>query len=302
MTIATLALRLGVAVAQVLTSLRQLAEAGCCFDRHPQAGVRLLETGLGLWADYLSSISTLQRSITIYGRTTSTQDICRRLVVAQPGDANLVVADEQTAGRGRLGRRWTAPPGTAVTFSQAHADNGQAPTIDRLTFVISVAVASALERFLPVGSPRVKIKWPNDLCIDQRKIAGVLVETTSNRAGLRAAIIGVGINVGLRPDQMPLEIRQKATSLAMCGADVDRLAVLAAVMVAIDQALAHGDEDQLLAQWRARCTTLHQRVRLERDGRVTEGQVVDLDPHLGLILRTSWGAVVHLPAETTTVL
>ncbi|MFW6033256.1 MAG: hypothetical protein ACOCTI_07775, partial [Phycisphaeraceae bacterium] len=120
MSVESLALAGGISRADVLARVARLREAGCRFDEHPQQGLRLIEAGLGTWADYLHFHRRRESRIEIYRESASTQDLARRLVTAcgRASDGAIVVAARQTAGRGRLGRTWHAPPGSAITFSR----------------------------------------------------------------------------------------------------------------------------------------------------------------------------------------
>lgn len=291
--------------------LERLRDAGCELDTNPQQGVRLVRAGLGCWADYLQSLGDKPRIVEVYRQTNSTQDTARHLITQRgaAADGALVIAEEQTAGRGRLGRRWIAPPDTALTFSRvcsvATPDDAQA--INRLTFATSIAVAQALDGWLEPRGRRASIKWPNDLLIDGRKIAGILVEVMHVDDTGHFAIIGVGLNISLMPKHLPEDpqdpaLRDRIVSLAMLDIHADRLAVLGRLVSEMDHALSDTHTDDLLVRWRSRSKLIGQHVRLQSDGKTYEGVVADLDPNHGLILRTKHGALVHLPAATTTVL
>lgn len=307
MTVEAMALGRGVDARRILTELDRLRGAGCTFDEHPQHGVSLREAGLSAWSDYLRHVLGDGRPIAVYRSIASTQDACRRLVAAHApqGDGTIVAAHEQTAGRGRFGRTWLAPPGATVTFSRACRvdDTLGSATVDRLTFAASVAIASAVESLIGQRR-RVQIKWPNDVCIDGRKVAGILVETCELASTSRAAILGVGLNISLNPADLaradPL-LPRRVTSLASHGAAVDRLLALARAAAALDDALERCDEATLLAQWRARCAQLEQPIQVRCDGRAIRGRAIDLDPREGLIVRTDSGEIVHLPAARATV-
>jgi BirA family biotin operon repressor/biotin-[acetyl-CoA-carboxylase] ligase len=265
--------------------LDRLRRVGAQLDVHPQRGVRLVRSGLPMWVDYLETRH--RRRVIVYAQTRSTQDVARQ--VAGGGEA-VVLADAQTAGRGRLGRPWVAPPGTAVLMT---ATGLAAPTdaVDRHTFLASVAVARAVESLL---QRPVAIKWPNDIYVDGRKLAGILVE-----AALQQTLLGVGVNVHLTADRVPANLADRVTSFAMLGRDVDRLRVIDALLVELATA-ARADEAELLAAWRQRSTMLHHHVTLLSEGKPVEGEVIDLDPREGLILRTTDGQLRHLRAATTT--
>ena len=270
---------------------------GCVIERVRVDDVevlRLVRTGPGVWADYLRHVLGPHRHVEVYRRLGSTQDAARRLARTMPTrcDGAVVVADEQTAGRGRLGRAWLSPPGTAVTFSTLFRTTLDA--VDRLTFATSVALCEALAPPLAAAGHDCRIKWPNDLYVGDRKLAGILVEQADD-----LAVLGVGINVSLDPDTLPPELQPVATSLAALGVDLDRLAVLAVVLRALDRALRDTPEAQLLDAWRSRCHLIDREASFVCDGRPVTGTVVDLDPHLGLVVRRSTGEMVHLPAAVT---
>lgn len=308
-TIETLALQLDCPARIVLEEVDALRTAGCRIDSHPQHGLTLAVAGLPTWADYLRWCNRPRndRVIEVYAKTTSTQDAARRIVMScgDAADKALVVADEQTSGRGRLGRRWIAPPGTAVTFSRVVFVEPVRLSVDRLTLVGAVAVAKAIEPWLGPGA--VQIKWPNDLLVAGKKVSGILVETFTPSVPTRriAAIIGVGINVTLDvndlPPDMP-ELRDRVTSVHQAGRRVDRLLVLRQVLAHMDELIDLGDDGPALEYWRGHCPLLSQRLRVRHAGRTITASVVDLDPTAGLIVQTGDGALIHLPAATTTIL
>ena len=281
-TIEALALALQLTRTQVAGQLQQLRQRGCQFDQHPQHGVRLRASGLETWGDYIER--QRPRRVAVYRTTISTQDIARSWVGGGGADLHgaVVVADVQTGGRGRLGRTWHARPGEALLFSYVHAS--ASGNHDQLTASSAVAVAEALEA---CGAAAVRIKWPNDLLIDGRKVAGLLVE----RSG-PAAVLGVGVNVTAAPPGVV-----DATCLREAGVTRDRLAVLDAAVAALDRVLADATAHE--QSWRRRCLAFTGPVRLQSDGRVVEGEVMDADPARGLIVRTRDGQIVHLPAATT---
>ncbi len=290
----------------------RLRAAGCRVEIDPAGHARLTASGLGAWVDYLKWRGPGRGGVEVYQRTSSTQDAARRLIAARGGDAHaaLVAADEQTAGRGRLGRHWVAPPGTAALFSVVWIVDSLRGnlTTDRLLFAVAVAVCEAIEA---VGGPHVpdlRIRWPNDVLIEGCKVAGILVESSSltsdDRAnGSLAAIIGIGVNVGLTQQHIRDHMSEldDITSLAMCGVTADRLLVIAEIIEHMDRAMQEQDTATLLDRWRRRSTVLDRCVSIVHDGQTVRGQVVDLDPHEGLIVRTDEGQLRHFSAQTSTI-
>jgi BirA family transcriptional regulator, biotin operon repressor / biotin---[acetyl-CoA-carboxylase] ligase len=166
--------------------------------------------------------------------TTSTNDRARALAAAGAPHGTLVTTDRQTAGRGRQGRTWTAPAGRALLMSLVL----RAP--DRmLPLAAAVAVAEA-------AGPEAAIKWPNDVLVDGRKVAGILAEARPQDGW---AVLGIGLNVALRTSDLPDELRATAGTLGLEPRDVE--AVLARVLDALERTLAL-DTPALLDAWRAR--------------------------------------------------
>jgi BirA family biotin operon repressor/biotin-[acetyl-CoA-carboxylase] ligase len=166
--------------------------------------------------------------------TDSTNERARELAGGGAPHGTLVTADEQRAGRGRQGRAWTAPAGSAVLMSVVLRELHEA-----LPLAAAVAVAEAL----PVPS---EIKWPNDIWIDRRKVAGILVEGRPQEGW---AVLGIGLNVGT--EAFPPELAETATSLRLAGADLSVDDALALVLGALERWLSQ-PTDEVLAAWRER--------------------------------------------------
>lgn len=167
----------------------------------------------------------------------STQDIARDEALAGAPAGTAVITDHQTAGRGRRGRTWTDPPGTALMFSYVARSQRPLAELGALPLVAGIAIAESLP-----GQPRVR--WPNDLVLDGGKVAGILVEAVTPTQGDPFAIIGVGINANLTPEQLPPTDRLPATSLRIAtGAEVDRVALFDVVAGHLDACLAAFDAD-----------------------------------------------------------
>lgn len=299
-------------VARVRRELQRLIEAGCEIAEHPQGGVALVKTGLGSWEDYLRwrlDAPAGERTIQVYKQTASTQDVVRRIAARRDVtvDGAIVVADHQRAGRGRLGRKWYAPAGSCALFSMLCAREARGAEMlspDRLVFATSVAVARGMEAAAEPASLQVQIKWPNDLMVGGRKIGGILVEVAEIKGG-RVAVIGVGINANLDVAHLPagaVADPKGVTSLRNEGIEVDRLAVLAESLVAMDAVLVQKETEPLLGEWRQRSLLLGRRITARSAGRTYRGEVMDIDPMDGLIVRTASGEHVHLSAQTTTIL
>lgn len=223
----------------------------------------------------------------------------------EPEPGSIVVADHQSAGRGRLDRAWETPPGSALTFS-AVVDPGLPDELwPLLPLATALGVADGVRRAAGVDA---LLKWPNDLLLSNDladgKFAGILLERVSHPAepDRPRAVIGIGINVGMTCDQLPV---RTATSLAVAGARVDRTTVFGHVVRALDTALQGlaADPQQVLATYRAACTTLGREVEVHLPGgELFRGRAEDVDPHGRLLVdgrAVGAGDVVHVRPGVT---
>ena len=201
--------------------------------------------------------------------TDSTNERAKELAEAGALHGTLVTADEQSAGRGRQGREWTAPPRSAVLMSVVLRELDE-----RLPLTAAVAVADALEA-------EAAIKWPNDVWIDGRKVAGILVE---GRPQDGWAVLGIGLNVTTR--EFPPELADQATSLRLAGVETDVETVLAGLLRALDDWL-HAPPARVLAAWRERDALKGERVRWAGGEGVADG----IDDSGALVVETSTGPV-----------
>jgi BirA family transcriptional regulator, biotin operon repressor / biotin---[acetyl-CoA-carboxylase] ligase len=234
--------------------------------------------------------------------TTSTNDRARALAAAGAPHGTLVTAAEQTAGRGRQGRTWTAPPGRSLLCSIVVRDP---PRL--LPLAAGAAVAGAVDAFLEAAGPadgggtaapaaprrpRVAIKWPNDVLLDGGKVAGILVE---GRLQERWAVVGIGLNVAVAEADFPPELQGRAATLGLEPGEIEP--TLRELLARLERWLA-ADTETLLAEVRARDALLGQPVRwaggegrgdgIDGDGRLVvvaaDGGRVALDAgevHLG---------------------
>jgi BirA family transcriptional regulator, biotin operon repressor / biotin---[acetyl-CoA-carboxylase] ligase len=218
----------------------------------------------------------------------STNDRARELLEGADGDGSVVVAEEQTSGRGRRGRSWQSPPGRNLLMSVALAPDLAAADAWRLGLATALAVAEACEAVAPVV-----LKWPNDVvaAADRRKLGGLLIETMAEGDRLRAAVLGIGINVNWRRVEMPADLREEATSLAdLAGASVDRDALFDRLMDLLELEIAAAEAGQSpLERYRALCSTLGSAVSVETAQGVMHGRAIDLDASGALVVEDREG-------------
>ncbi len=232
------------------------------------------------------------RPLLHYDRVASTMPLAHELAAAGAGDGTTLIAEEQTAGRGRRGRSWAAPHGSAILCSIVFRPPLPPDDLFPLTAAVGLGLCDGVARATGLCPA---IKWPNDLLLDGRKLAGLLCVTRLAGAALDHAVVGFGLNVNLRPDQLPPPAPGAlgATSLAIAlGRPVPRPALLAAVLEGIDAAydrLWRGGGGEIHAAWRARLAGLGETVRVETEAGAVEGRFADVERDGALRLLTARG-------------
>jgi BirA family biotin operon repressor/biotin-[acetyl-CoA-carboxylase] ligase len=216
----------------------------------------------------------------------STNDHARMLAAAGAPDGTVVIAEEQTAGRGRQGRSWTAPRGRTLTVSIVRRLGSEMGTdrLELLPLAVALAVADACEAVAPVSC---RIKWPNDVCIDGRKVAGILIESRSRD---RWAVIGIGLNVDTDEGELAPDLLATATSLRIASrSSIDRDRALAALLGALGarlRELERTSPDALLAAYRERDLLRGRRISWLTGDRRLVGEAQGIDERGNLIVFT----------------
>lgn len=210
----------------------------------------------------------------------STNTVARELAAAGAPHGTVVTAAEQTAGRGRQGRTWTAPPGAALLYSAVLRP--LEPRHSVLPLAVPLAVCEVAERLRP--GIECKVKWPNDVHLDGRKLAGILIEARPQDGW---AVLGVGLNLSIGEEKFPQELRGRATSLF----PEENTNPAVAVSTALDRWLT-ADESHVLAEWRKRDALLGRNVTWENGSGVADG----IDERGYLVVRLAGGDRVALGA------
>ncbi|MER3422168.1 MAG: biotin--[acetyl-CoA-carboxylase] ligase, partial [Nitrospiraceae bacterium] len=210
------------------------------------------------------STKTLGRALHLLGETSSTNTIAVALAQGGAPDGTVVIAESQTAGRGRLGRQWHSPPGKNLYCSIILR---AVPTPDRVAQWLSwvpLISAMATARAIQVRNAlRPSVKWPNDILIGRRKVAGLLCESGGWGTPLAFVVVGIGINVNSHPETFPPNLRELATSMAAeAGRPFDRAALLATLLSELEircETFLLGRPTDVMQEYLARCSTLGQR-------------------------------------------
>jgi BirA family biotin operon repressor/biotin-[acetyl-CoA-carboxylase] ligase len=222
------------------------------------------------------------------------------LAAAGEPEGATVVAEEQTEGRGRLGRVWVAPPGSSLLISVVLRPPVAREAVWLTVAAAGAALAGAVDEVAPAAG-RAGLKWPNDLELGGRKAAGLLAEAHLDGDRLAAVLLGMGVNVGQGPGDFPPEVADRATSVSLAaGTPVDRAVLLAAWAGRFLDGYADLSASRpgpVLAAYRRRLATVGQRVRVDRIGTdPVVGTAVDLTATGGLVVQTASGARVEVVA------
>jgi BirA family biotin operon repressor/biotin-[acetyl-CoA-carboxylase] ligase len=232
--------------------------------------------------------SRLGRHVIYEAALASTNLLARTLLRHGAADGTVVVTDDQTQGRGRLGREWIAVPCSGLTFSVCLR-----PPAGRRLHALSPAAALAVGDVVhDVVAARCTLKWPNDVLVDGAKVCGILIEL-DEMGDRQAAVVGIGLNVNAAP---PLA---SATCLAACtGAPLAREPLLLRLLAALEQYVhaAEGTPDAVIRQWRDRLDTLGRQVRVQSATGMVEGVAVDVDAEGALLVRAPDGTTSSVHA------
>ena len=236
----------------------------------------------------------LGRSLRCLDETTSTSDAVHRDALDGAPHGHVVTAELQTAGRGRKGRRWVAPPGANLSFSILLRPRLALEQVPSLTLCAAVGCREALAE---LGAGGVRIKWPNDLTFQGRKLAGILSEMALGKDRTADhAVIGIGMNVNLDPLSLPPPLDETAASLqSILGHPVDRAFLLARLLSHLEKTLDAGFP-AVEAAYRAGSSTLGCRVRALLEDGTVEGTAADLTPRGALVIRKDDGSLAEVQA------
>ncbi|UCF79599.1 MAG: biotin--[acetyl-CoA-carboxylase] ligase [Candidatus Eiseniibacteriota bacterium] len=246
----------------------------------------------------------------------STNDLARQEAEKGAAEGTVVVAEEQTFGRGRLSRGWYSPPGLGIWMSVVLRPTLSPEAAPALTFCASLAVARAVKAAHGLD---VTLKWPNDVLVKGKKLCGILTEMKATRRSVEFVVCGIGMNVNHTLEDFPAELRRSATSVLIAsGRKADRVALFAEVVRQLELAydrFSREGASACIQEWRSMCPLFGKRVRIREDagtgaetgrrtrartragtkgkkrgtGLVVEGTFFDVESNGALVLRLDSG-------------
>ena len=291
---ADLSSQLGVSRAAVWARVEELRSLGYEIEASPHLGYKLVGVPDVLHADDLISrlgkTRVIGRDIRVFQETTSTNDIIEKLARDGVKEGVVVFAESQTKGRGRLGRKWASPAKKGLWFSLLLRPDLRPHETTQLT----VASATALRRAIEAQSGlEPEIKWPNDILVHGKKVAGILTEMNAEVDRVKYVIVGIGVDVNLSQRDFPPELKKIATSLKIeTGKAVSRAELAVNILRELDidyQRVRANDFDEVAEEWEKHCATIGEEVVIRTGPREIRGRAESLAEDGALLLRTEHG-------------
>lgn len=290
--------RLHISRTAVWKHVNELRRVGYEIDSSPRTGYSFIkspdlvipqEIALGLDAGIMGRRFLYQEEVT------STQDIAEEAARKGAEEGVVAISERQMKGRGRKGKLWASPPREGVYFSVILRPNLRPSQIIQIPLIAGVAVCRAIKKVTPL-EPR--IKWPNDVTIDGKKVAGILAEMSSDMDRVNHIVLGIGVNVNTECSLLPEPTRGIATSLAeKCGEYVSRVRLVRSLLAEFDVLyrtfLASGF-DSPRQQWKALDNTIGSWVKVSDGNEETKGKALDIDEEGFLLIRKENGDVKRI--------
>ena len=218
----------------------------------------------------------------------STNELAKKMAYHGAADGTVIVAEEQTGGKGRLERSFFSPKEKGIWFSVILRPQCMAKDAPKFTLMAAAALAKTMERF----NLRAEIKWPNDIMYDGRKLVGILTEMSAEIGHVNYIVVGIGINVNVRREEFPESIREIAASLSeMAGKNISRTKFFRALLEEFDKLYTENNFDEVFKIWRQFNITLGKKVTVlsAETGDIFTGTAVDIDDDGALIVETDEG-------------
>ncbi len=290
----------GVTRSAVWKNIKELRELGYEIEASRPAGYHLIrrterlvpyEIKRHLKTDFIG------KRIDYYASVPSTSLIAKELCAKTPVaelNGTVVIAEEQSGGTGRLGRRWVSPPGgiwaTIILKPEIPTDH-----VFMVTMACSIALVRTIRKLYQIGA---LIKWPNDIYIGDRKVAGILLEISAEAEDVKHCILGIGVDANVPPQSLPGDIETPITSLqAEHGEPIDRAVFLAYLLREFERRLRlieAGEYESIVREWRSLSLTLDKRVKIKTPRKSFEGVAIDIDEYGALIVRRDNGKVERI--------
>jgi len=231
------------------------------------------------------------KTIHYFSEVSSTNDLAKEIAAIGAKEGTVIVAETQTCGKGRLGRKWASPRG-GIWLSTILRPKLSAKDVPKLTLMTSLVVAKTISQLFNL---KTEVKWPNDVLVNAKKVCGILTEANTGGDITNFVVVGIGINANVELDSLPKHVRENATSLKHeLKREIDRerfLRVLLEKMEHYYVMLAEGKFNVMLEKWKGLCSFLGSYVEVTSFEEKIEGWAIDVDENGALIIRLQDGTL-----------
>jgi BirA family biotin operon repressor/biotin-[acetyl-CoA-carboxylase] ligase len=296
---------LGISRSAVWKHIKALQREGYCIEAKPSSGYRLVGVPPHPtpW-EIQSQLGTekIGKKIYAFPQASSTNEVAFALALKGVGEGAVVMAESQTKGKGRMGRRWESPAGSNIYLSiilRPRIVPSKAPLITLMTAVACAEAIDAITGLLPA------IKWPNDLLLKGRKLGGILTEADMELDRINFVVVGMGINVNMTPASFPASIKETATSLQeSLGREISRTDLIQSVLRHLEQwykKLEQGRGEEITRRWKELSSINGQTIEVTSLGEVIRGTALDIDEDGALLVQADNTTIKRVVAGDITL-
>jgi len=290
---------LSVSRAAIWKHIRKLKEEGYIIESSPKKGYLLSKASDPITADEIrQGLSTKvfgKKDIIYLNETDSTNTRAKELAAQGAPEGTLVIAEKQTEGRGRRGRSWFSPPGGGIYFSLILRPVLSPTETPRITLMTAVVLAETLISLMKL---KLRIKWPNDILVNGKKLAGILTEISTEMDEVNYIIVGLGLNVNTQLEDLPREIKKTATSILIeTGKQFPRVKLIQHYLKLYEKyydMFKKNDFEPIMKRWRELADIIGKQIRVDVIGKTHIGKVVDVDNDGVLILKDNQGKLQRI--------
>ncbi len=231
------------------------------------------------------------KTIHCFSEVSSTNDLAKEMATMGAKEGTVIVAETQTCGKGRLGRKWASPRG-GIWLSTILRPKLSAKDVPKLTLMTSLVVAKTISQLFNL---KTEVKWPNDVLVNAKKVCGILTEANTSGDITNFVVVGIGINANVELDSLPKQARENATSLKHeLKREIDREQILRVLLEKMEHyyvMLAEGKFNPILKEWKSLCGFLDSYVEVTSWEEKIEGWAIDVDENGALIIRLQDGTL-----------
>ncbi|MBZ9636420.1 biotin--[acetyl-CoA-carboxylase] ligase [Clostridium sp. FP1] len=289
---------LGVSRAAIWKYINTIKEDGYEIEAISRKGYRIISSPdiltLEEIKDFLST-EYIGKNVIHYDSIGSTNSIAKKLADAGEEHGTVIISEEQTTGRGRLGRNWISPKYKGIWMSIILRPNIVTENISQITLIGAAAVQQAIMKM----GIKTSIKWPNDIVINSRKVCGILTEMTGEIDHINYLVMGIGINVNLEEKDIPMDLKSVATSLTIeTGKYIDRKLLLANVLnifeVLYNDFVENGNVSETMEICRENSLLIGKEIQLINGGKQVKAKVIDISDSGELVIENQQGITEYI--------